>query len=129
MAVTDYGLSHLLPPDAQASRAAHWSAAYMAPEARAVLLGGGGGELTPLADVWSFGVCLGTALMRGDYPAPPPTQAPYPLPALGACDAPKALMAIYRLCVQPQPQARPRFDALVAELERAAKALCAGQEG
>ena len=129
VAVTDYGLFHLLPPDAQASRAAHWSAAYMAPEARAVLLGGGGGELTPLADVWSFGVCLGTALMRGDYPAPPPTQAPYPLPALGACDAPEALMAIYRLCVQPQPQARPRFDALVAELERAAKALCAGQEG
>ena len=129
VAVTDYGLSHLLPPDAQATRAGHWSAAYMAPEARAVLQGGGGGELTPLADVWSFGVCLGTALMRGDYPAPPPTQAPYPLPALGACDSPKALMAIYRLCVQPQPQARPRFDALVAELERAAKALCAGQEG
>jgi hypothetical protein len=127
VAVCDYGLSHLLPPDAQAARSMHWSASYMSPEARAVLSGGGGGEISPAADVWSYGVCLGTAIMRGEYPAPPPTTAPYPLPNLSACDAPRALTAVYRLCTQPQPQSRPRFEDLVRELERAAKALCAGQ--
>jgi ankyrin repeat protein/serine/threonine protein kinase len=140
VAVTDYGLSHLLPPDAQAARVAHWSGAYMAPEARLVMSGGIGGELTPAADVWSFGVCIGQALLHGEYPAPLPAPGtaaamspasaalqPYNDAAIAAAEAPRALAAIYRACLSRQPAQRPRFDALVEELERASKAFCAGQ--
>lgn len=134
--LTDYGLSHLLPPQAQAARAAHWSCAYMAPEARQVLAGAGGGELTPAADVWSFGVCIGQALMRGEYPAPPGSLAPGSLQVqpfspqeIGASDGPRALQAVYRACLVTLPTQRPRFDLLVEELQRAAKELCAGVLG
>ena len=113
----------------------------MAPEARLVMSGGAGGELTPAADVWSFGVCIGQALLHGEYPAPLPAPGtaaaltpqpavvavPYPDAAIAAAEAPRALAAVYRACLSRQPAQRPRFDALVEELERAAKAFCAGQ--
>ena len=52
---------------------------------------------------------------------------PYADAAIAAAEAPRALAAVYRACMARVPTQRPRFDALVEELERAAKAFCAGQ--
>jgi len=44
-----------------------------------------------------------------------------------AADAPAGLAALVRGCLSREPSARPRFDALLLELEAQAKAYCAGQ--
>ena len=133
VAITDYGLSHILPPEIQQARAHGPSAAYLAPEARRLMAGAAGGELTPQADVYSFGVMLAQALLRGDSPTHPAEggggdgAAPYAMDRVEAADAPAGLAALVRGCLSREPAARPRFDALLLELEAQAKAYCAGQ--
>jgi serine/threonine protein kinase len=130
VAVADYGVAHLLAPELQQARASGPGAAYLAPEARRLMAGAVGGELTPAADVYSYGVTLAQALLRGEPPAAPGDggdgQPPYAVERLDSCaDAPAGMARLARACLVRDPAARPRFDAILLELEAMAKAFCA----
>ncbi|KAG2495018.1 hypothetical protein HYH03_006950 [Edaphochlamys debaryana] len=110
--VTDFGLSHVIPPNENSIRTDSWgSVAYMSPEAFA-------GSLSRAADVWAFGVIL-HEMLTGQRPfeglkAPDAIQiirnSPTPLTWPPNLPMSSGIVHLGRACLHRDPAQRPTME-------------------